>query len=189
MSFTFTSQTLLSFTFTSQTCMAWMMCGAQYEFQAQKLSALAHGRPQTISASYTCYRLQMSWSPHQVPAMSRLRHSTNWQSWYNHGWYNWCNEIGTNMDDTFWANQYGMTNQLCHNSGKPIVGISIHHDVLDSFSTRGPRTTQCGAMGFRIDALRRWIRYFCLMSQKHKRTQKKINIWQVNSPSLRHRPC
>ena len=158
MSFTFTSQTLLSFTFTSQTCMSWMVCGARYEFQGQKRSALAPGRPQTRSASYTCCRLQMSWSPHQVPAMSKLRQSTIWQ-------------VGTIMDDTIgamklvqtWTIHSGPISMAWQISyaiiqANQLSNFLLHHIVLDLFSTRGSRTLQCGPKGFQINAIRRWIR-------------------------------
>ena len=58
-----------------------------------------------------------------------------------------------NVDIYLWANQYGMTNQLCHESGAPIIEFLLHRTVHDLFSTRGPRTPQCGPMGFQIIAI------------------------------------
>ena len=174
MSFTFTSQTPLSLIL--QTCTSWMVWGDRYP--RTETFCLGTWRPQAISASYTSCWLQMSWSPHQVPARVRLSLSTNWWHWYGkvigkvigkvdmakliQSWMIQL-EIGAMKLVQTWTIHSGPISMAWQFSyaiiqANQLLQLLLHHIVLDLFSTRGSRTPQCGPKGFQINAIRRWIR-------------------------------
>ena len=145
----------MSLSFTSQTCLAcmilsWMIVG-RIPFQDRMILLWIKD---ATSISHSHQLTSDTLKPHELPAI-HVESRTHYEFFQiMDGTINsWCSAIGTNMDVTLWANQYGITNQLCHESGAPIIKFLLHHTVHDLFSTRGPRMLQCEPMGFQVSAI------------------------------------